>query len=62
MITELLYYIFIFPLEQVLEVVLHNIQKIFVGFLKVGYRNFYHKRFQIIRLRGAISLMKIIES
>ena len=28
MITELLYYIFIFPLEQVLEVVLHNILKI----------------------------------
>ena len=28
MITELLYYIFIFSLEQVLEVVLHNILKI----------------------------------
>ena len=28
MISELLYYIFIFPLEQVLDVVLHNILKV----------------------------------
>ena len=34
----------------------------FCRFFKSGVRNFYHKRFQTIRLRGAISLMKIIES